>query len=103
MTRGGWVYILASQRNGTLYIGVTNDLARRIYEHREGLIPGFTKKYGVRILIWYQRFDNIRAAISEEKRLKAWKRKWKLALIEQGNPQWRDLYDEVVGFAPASS
>lgn len=103
MTHGGWVYILASQRNGTLYIGITNDLARRIYEHREGLIPGFTKKYSVRMLVWYCRFDDIRSAISEEKRLKAWKRRWKLELIERENPSRRDLYDDIVGFAPASS
>lgn len=103
MMRGGWVYILASQRNGTLYIGVTNDLARRIHEHREGMIPGFTKKYRVRMLVWYCRFEDIRSAISEEKRLKAWKRRWKLELIERENPSWRDLYDDIVGFAPASS
>lgn len=103
MAQGGWVYIMASQRNGTLYIGVTNDLARRIYEHREGLIPGFTKKYGVRMLVWNCRFDDIRSAISEEKRLKAWKRRWKLELIERENPNWRDRYDDIVGFARASS
>ena len=101
--RGGWVYILASQRNGTLYIGVTNDLARRLHEHREGMIPGFTKKYRVRMFVWYCRFEDIRSAISEEKRLKAWKRRWKLELIERENPSWRDLYDDIVGFAPASS
>lgn len=101
MAAGGWVYILASQPRGTLYIGVTNDLTRRIYEHREGLVPGFTKKYGVKLLVWNRRFDTIQSAIGEERRLKAWKRQWKIDLVEQVNPEWNDQYEEIVGLAPS--
>jgi len=86
------VYILASQRNGTLYVGVTSDLARRVFEHREGLIGGFTRTYGVNILVWAEAFSNVHDAIAAEKRIKRWRRAWKLELIERGNPQWRDLY-----------
>jgi putative endonuclease len=86
-----WVYILASQRNGTLYIGVTGDLARRIWEHREGIVPGFTKKYDVHKLVWCEAFNHIEDAITFEKRLKKWNRKWKLRLIEEKNPEWEDL------------
>src|SRR5207248_10319780 len=86
-----WVYILASQRNGTLYIGVTSDLARRIWEHREELLPGFTKRYGVHKLVWCEAFNQIDEAIRFEKRLKKWNRKWKLRLIEERNPDWKDL------------
>ena len=88
----GYVYIMASGRNGTLYIGVTSDLERRVYEHREGLLPGFTKKYDCRLLVWYQEFDRIGDAIQREKTLKQWYRKWKLKLIEDMNPNWDDLY-----------
>jgi putative endonuclease len=90
-----YVYLLASRRNGTLYIGVTNDLARRAWEHREGMAPGFTKKYGVKLLVYYETFDNIDAAIHRETRLKKYKREWKLNLIEQGNPNWRDLSNDL--------
>jgi putative endonuclease len=86
------VYILASQRNGTLYVGVTSDLARRVFEHREGLIGGFTRTYGVNILVWAEAFSNVHDAIAAEKRIKRWRRAWKLELIERGNPQWQDLY-----------
>jgi putative endonuclease len=86
------VYIMASQRNGTLYVGVTSDLSRRAYEHREGLIKGFTTRYGVTMLVWYERFPTVDEAITFEKRLKRWRRKWKLELIEKMNPQWLDLY-----------
>jgi len=86
-----FVYIVASARNGTLYIGVTNDLPRRAYEHREGLLEGFTKKYGVKMLVWYEEHSDIRDAIVREKRLKKWERKWKLRLIEEANPDWNDL------------
>jgi putative endonuclease len=86
-----FVYIIASARNGTLYIGVTNDLSRRSYEHREGLVEGFTKKYGVKMLVWYEEYSDIRDAIVREKRLKKWERKWKLRLIEEANPDWNDL------------
>ena len=92
---GGWVYILASQRNGTLYIGVTNDLARRVYEHKETLVPGFTRKYGVDKLVHYEFHERIDDAIVQEKRLKNWKRAWKIALIEKTNRLWRDLYEDL--------
>jgi putative endonuclease len=90
-----WIYILASDRNGTLYVGVTNDLYRRIMEHREGLVPGFTKRYGVRRLVYFEEHGDIEAAIAREKSIKRWKRAWKLQLIEQANPQWRDLWLEI--------
>ncbi len=87
-----WVYILASRRNGTLYVGVTNDLIRRVQEHREGLVPGFTRKYGVKLLVYFEVHHDINVAILREKRIKRWHRKWKLELIEAHNPQWRDLW-----------
>ncbi|MAF13531.1 MAG: excinuclease ABC subunit C [Parcubacteria group bacterium] len=90
-----YVYILASKRNGTLYVGVTNDLARRAYEHRAGLIKGFTKKYGVKVLVYFEEFDDIGFAIQRERNLKKWKRDWKLNLIESSNPDWEDLYFEL--------
>ena len=91
-----FVYILASKRNGTLYIGVTSDLVRRIYEHKNNLIEGFTKKYKVHHLVYYEITNDIKSAIEREKRLKKWNRKWKLELIERMNPQWKDLYDELI-------
>lgn len=90
-----YVYLLASKRNGTLYIGVTNDLKRRTWEHREQLVDGFTKKYGVKLLVYYETFDDIDAAIHRETRLKKYKRDWKLNLIEQQNPKWRDLFEDL--------
>ena len=90
-----FVYILASKRNGTLYIGVTSDLIRRIYQHKKDIIPGFTNKYSVHKLVYYERVDDIRSAIEREKQLKKWSRRWKLELIESANPYWRDLYDEL--------
>ncbi len=90
-----YVYILASQRNGTLYIGVTNDLLRRVQEHKDGEIEGFTKKYKVNQLVYYEDTDDISIAIVREKQLKAWKRAWKLRLIEKDNPEWRDLYKDI--------
>ena len=92
-----FVYILASQRNGTLYVGVTNDLMRRTFEHKSDLIAGFTKKYGVHILVWYEAHDDINTAIAREKRLKRWNRAWKIKLIEQNNSGWNDLYDRMMG------
>jgi len=89
-----FVYILASQRNGTLYIGVTNDITRRVYEHKNNLVEGFTKKYNVQLLVYFEEFHNIDEAIIREKRLKKWKRAWKLKLIESSNPEWNDLYKE---------
>ncbi|MBL0010128.1 MAG: GIY-YIG nuclease family protein [Nitrosomonas sp.] len=91
------VYLLASQRNGTLYIGVTSNLIQRIWQHREGLAEGFTKKYGVKTLVWYEQHATMESAIAREKALKKWNRAWKLKLIEETNPQWRDLWPEING------
>jgi putative endonuclease len=90
------VYILASKRNGTLYIGVTSDLVRRIWEHKNNIVEGFTKRYNVHRLVWYEMHESMESAIAQEKRLKNWRRKWKLELIESNNPNWIDLYDEIV-------
>src|ERR1043166_3894930 len=90
-----WVYIPASRIGGTLYIGVTNDLVRRIYEHRSNLVPGFTSQYGVHKLVYYEPYSDIESAIRREKRLKKWKRAWKIQLIEQTNPNWDDLYPSI--------
>jgi putative endonuclease len=90
-----YVYILASRRNGTLYIGVTNDIARRDHEHREGLAEGFTKDYGVKRLVYFETFEDINAAIHREDRLKKWKRQWKIDLIQARNPLWDDLYETL--------
>ena len=92
-----YVYILASRRNGTLYIGVTSNLVRRIHEHREGLGDGFTKRYGVKRLVYFEAYDDIARAIQREKTMKHWSRAWKLELIESRNPDWDDLYDTIVG------
>ena len=89
------VYILASQPNGTLYIGVTNDLIRRVYEHRSDAVDGFTKRYGVHQLVYFEETANVEAAIHREKRLKKWPREWKKNLIEGSNPEWRDLYPDL--------
>jgi putative endonuclease len=89
------VYILASRRNGTLYLGVTNDLSRRVHEHRCGDVPGFTAKYGVKLLVWYEAYTSIDHAIAQEKRIKRWRRAWKLELIERINPEWSDLYETL--------
>ncbi len=86
------VYMLASGRHGTLYVGVTNDLARRIFEHKEQLTEGFTSRYGVTRLVWYESYDQITEAIAREKELKKWRRDWKIRLIEEMNPEWEDLY-----------
>ncbi|MFH0820078.1 MAG: GIY-YIG nuclease family protein [bacterium] len=90
-----YVYILASKRNGTLYIGVTSNLKKRIYEHKNDLISGFTKKYKIHNLVYYEETASIESAIEGEKRLKKWKRKWKLELIEKSNPNWQDLYYDL--------
>jgi len=90
------VYILASKRNGTLYIGVTSDLVKRIWEHKNNMVEGFTKRYSVHQLVWYEVHENMESAIQREKRLKEWKRKWKLELIETSNPGWQDLYDTIL-------
>ncbi|MDX2277136.1 MAG: GIY-YIG nuclease family protein [Hyphomonadaceae bacterium] len=86
------VYIVASKRNGTLYLGVTSDLLQRALEHREGRIDGFSKKYGCRTLVWWEQHHDLNLAIKREKQMKGWKRAWKLAAIESDNPTWRDLY-----------
>lgn len=88
------VYILASARNGTLYVGVTNDLARRLFEHRSGAVAGFTRKYAVHLRVHVDVFDDLEAARAHERRLKRWHRHWKLALIERTNPEWRDLAED---------
>ena len=90
------VYILASKRNGTLYIGVTSGLVKRIWEHKNGVVEGFTKRYNVHQLVWYELHESMKSAINREKRLKEWKRKWKLKLIESSNPNWQDLYPMIV-------
>ncbi len=95
------VYILASGRAGTLYIGMTSDLLARLHQHREGLIPGFTKTYGVTRLVWFERHESMEAAIAREKALKKWKRDWKLNLIEATNPEWIDLAIGL-GMAPVA-
>jgi len=89
------VYILAGKRNGTLYIGVTSNLVQRIWQHRNDEADGFTRKYQVHSLVWFEQHENAESAITREKQIKEWKRKWKLELIEKDNPTWRDLYDEI--------
>jgi putative endonuclease len=91
-----YTYIVASQRNGTLYIGSTDDLAKRVYEHGEKAIPGFTAKYGVSLLVWYQSHETREAAFKQERQMKKWNRAWKIALIERFNPGWRDRLAELV-------
>lgn len=95
MDRPGFVYIMVSRRNGTLYIGVTDDLPRRAWEHREGLVPGFTKRYDCKLLVWYAAFDNIHDARRREKQMKEWRRAWKVELIEATNPYWADLFPSL--------
>ena len=90
-----YVYILASRRHGTLYTGVTNDLIRRVQEHREGMLPGFTKRYGVVRLVYFEMFGEIGDAIAREKKLKRWRRDWKIALIEENNLDWGDLWPRL--------
>lgn len=90
------VYILASRRNGTLYIGVTSNLRQRVWEHKNDLVEGFTRKYGVHMLVYYELHASMFDAITREKQMKKWNRAWKLKLIEAHNPDWRDLYDDIV-------
>jgi len=90
------VYIMASRRNGTLYVGVTKNLVRRVFEHKSDLVEGFTQKYGVHTLVWFESTSSVEAAIRREKQIKSWKRLWKLELIEKDNPEWRDLYDGLL-------
>jgi putative endonuclease len=91
-----YIYMLASRKRGTLYIGVTRDLIRRVYEHKSGFVPGFTRQYEVKLLVWYQHCDSIISAIQREKQMKAWKRDWKIELIETTNPYWHDLYPSLL-------
>ena len=91
-----YVYILASERNGTLYIGVTSDLIKRAYQHKEGLAKGFTKKYKVKKLVWFDTTNSIEVAITKEKQMKKWNRKWKIREIEEKNPEWKDLYEDLI-------
>ncbi|MFL6635090.1 MAG: GIY-YIG nuclease family protein, partial [Massilia sp.] len=95
MDRSSYVYILASGLNGTLYIGVTSDLVKRVWQHREGLAEGFTKRYGVKMLVWYEVHADIVEAIRREKQIKKWARSWKVELIQKVNPRWLDLYPDI--------
>ena len=92
-----YVYLLANTPRGTLYVGVTSDLVKRIWQHREGRIDGFTKRYGLKTLVWYERHGTVMHAIEREKAIKRWRRKWKIELIEAANPDWKDLWDVVTG------
>ena len=94
--KAGFVYIMTNRKNGTIYIGVTSDLAKRAYEHREGLIDGFTKLYGSKLLVWFEAFDDLQEARQRELRMKEWKRVWKVQLIEESNLEWDDLYPTLV-------
>jgi putative endonuclease len=93
--RGGWVYILTNKPNGILYTGVTSDLARRAWEHRQGVVPGFTRRYGTKRLVWCERHDTIIGAIQRERNMKHWPRAWKVRLILAMNPDWDDLYETL--------
>ncbi len=96
MDKQYFVYILASKKNGTLYIGVTSDLIKRVYEHKENALEGFTKKHNVHQLVYFESTDNVESAIKREKQLKKWDRAWKMELIEKDNPEWRDLYQDLL-------
>ena len=93
--KGGYVYIMSNKRQGTLYVGVTSNLSRRVWEHREGAVDGFTKRYGLKRLVHYESYDDIRNALQREKNLKHWPRLWKLALVQESNPDWADLYEAL--------
>ncbi|HEU4851068.1 MAG TPA: GIY-YIG nuclease family protein [Telluria sp.] len=95
MPESAYVYMLATRRYGTLYTGITSNLIRRVHEHRQGIVPGFSKQYNVKRLVWYEVHTDVREAIAREKRLKHWKRVWKIELIQAMNPYWDDLYDEI--------
>ena len=94
--RGGWTYILTNRPNGTLYIGVTSNLIQRVWQHREGVVPGFTKRYGLKRLVYFEAYDDISVAIQREKNVKHWPRTWKVRLILASNPKWRDLYETLI-------
>ena len=97
---GGWTYIVASKRFGTLYTGSARNLVARIHQHREGQLQGFTRKYGVKRLVWFEPHDSVASAYRREQSIKRWLRDWKIALIEENNPHWEDLYPSIAGFAP---
>lgn len=102
MTNNYYVYILASNKNGTLYIGVTNNLIRRVMEHKQSKIKGFTEKYNIKNLVYFEETTDINSALQREKQLKKWNRKWKINLIEKNNPYWKDLSNEInPGFPPS--
>jgi putative endonuclease len=90
------VYLLANKRNGTLYLGVTSNLVQRVWQHKNDLVEGFSKRYQIHMLVWYELCPNMESAIAREKAIKEWKRKWKIELIEKTNPQWRDLYEDIL-------
>jgi len=94
--KAGYVYIIASGKNGTIYIGATSDLVKRVWEHKNGVVPGFTKKYGCKLLVWYEAFDDIQQARQRELQMKEWKRAWKIRLIEETNLDWDDLYPTLL-------
>ena len=91
-----FVYLMASQKNGTLYVGVTRDLVRRVHENKSGAVEGFTNRYSVHHLVWFESTGSVEAAIHKEKQIKNWKREWKIELIEKSNPEWRDLYTDIL-------
>ncbi len=97
MEKDFYVYIMASKKNGTLYVGVTSNLVKRVYQHKNNLAEGFTKRYGAHTLVYYEKHFSAESAIQREKRLKEWQRKWKIDLIEKSNPKWNDLYHEITG------
>ncbi len=97
MNEAAYVYILASQPYGTLYVGVTSDLVKRIWEHKNGFVDGFTKEYGIKRLVWYEQHASIVEAIAREKRIKRWHRDWKVNLVQAMNPLWDDLYEQITG------
>jgi putative endonuclease len=97
MEKSFCVYMLASARNGTLYVGVTSNLVQRVWQHKQGVVAGFTARYGVKNLVWYEQHDDAEAAITREKQVKKWNRSWKIRLIEASNPYWNDLYQDIAG------
>ena len=97
MAKQFYVYMLASKPNGTLYTGVTSNLIQRVWQHKHDVIQGFTRKYNVKILVYYEVHENAESALTREKKIKKWRRAWKLGLIEDSNPEWRDLYEDILG------
>lgn len=96
MAKQFYVYILASKRNGTLYTGVTSNLIQRVWQHKHEVIQGFTRKYNIKTLVYYEVHENAESALAREKKIKKWRRAWKLGLIEENNPEWRDLYEDIL-------